>query len=254
MKLIDLNSQDDDKIFGLIYGASGTGKTHLIATLADLGKVLVIDIDQGYKTIKFAQDLQSRRKNITVVDFKQFEDLDNAYKLVSANDPKKWSTLLGTTVAQPFDWVVWDTWSEIQWYMQIGLRAKDKELQSGNGGEKLEYRKNFGIQHWGMITDLNKFSVEKLRECSVNQIFTMQERMDKDELSGQTYGGPAIHGKLVQEMPAYFDLVVRTYNDVSGAFCATTKPKGKWVGKTRLGAGAEYKNPTMKQILGWVGI
>lgn len=249
MKLIDLNAQDDDNIFGLIYGASGTGKTHLIATLADLGTVIVIDIDQGYKTIKFAQDLQSRRKNITVVDFKKFEDLDAAYKLVAANDPKKWSKVIGKEITQPFDWIVWDTWSEIQWYLQNGLR-KNESMLSGEDGEKLEYRKNFGIQHWGMITDLNKLSVEKLRECNVNQIFTMQERMDKDELSGQTYGGPAIHGKLVQEMPAYFDLVVRTYNDVQGAYCATTKPKGKWVGKTRLGVGAEYKNPTMKQILG----
>lgn len=252
MKLVDLNENNDDKVFGLIYGASGTGKTHLIATLADLGRVLVIDIDQGYKTIKFAKELQPRRKNITIIDFKKFDDLDEAYKLVKANDPKKWSTALGKpeAIPQPFNWVVWDTWSEIQWYMQTGLRATESGMLSGNNGEKLEYRKNFGIQHWGMMTDLNKLAIEKLRECNVNQIFTMQERMDKDEISGQTYGGPAIHGKLVQEMPAYFDIVIRTYADLQGVFCATTKPKGKWVGKTRLGVGAEYKDPTMKQILG----
>lgn len=249
MKVVDLNSTKDDTIFALVYGASGTGKTHLMGTVGELGSVLLIDIDQGYKTIKFAKDLQKYRSNFTIVDFKAFEDLDKTYKLVGANDPDLWSKLIGKPVVEPFDWIIWDTWSEIQWYMQQGLR-KEQNLLSGNNGTKLEYRKNFQIQHWGMITDLNKMAIEALRECSVNQIFTMQERMDKDEISGQTYGGPAIHGKMVQEMPAYFDVVVRTYVDISGAFVATTKPKGKWCGKTRLGEGAEYKNPTMKQVLG----
>lgn len=249
MRLVDLNSTDTDKIFALVYGASGTGKTHLMGTVGELGKVLLIDIDQGYKTIKYAKDLQKYRSNFTIVDFKEFEDLDKAYKLIGANDPDLWSKLVGKTITEPFDWIIWDTWSEIQWYMQTGLR-KEQGLLSSNNGAKLEYRKNFQIQHWGMITDLNKMAVEALRECSVNQIFTMQERMDKDEISGQTYGGPAIHGKMVQEMPAYFDVVVRTYTDISGNFMATTKPKGKWCGKTRLGAGAEFKNPTIKQILG----
>lgn len=250
MKVINLNRDDDDKIFALVYGASGTGKTHLMGTVGELGKVLLIDIDQGYKTVKFAKDLQQWRKNITIVDFKAFEDLDKAYKLVDANDPAKWSEFFGETIDQPFDWILWDTWSEIQWWFQRGLREKEEGtlLNKGKDRDKLIYRPNFQIQHWGMLTDLNKLAVEQLRECNVNQIFTMQEKLDKDELSGATYGGPAIHGKMVQEMPAYFDVVVRTYTALDGTFMATTKSKGKWPGKTRLGEGKEYKNPTAKQL------
>lgn len=250
MKVINLNRDDDDKIFALVYGASGTGKTHLMGTVGELGKVLLIDIDQGYKTVKFAKDLQQWRKNITIVDFKAFEDLDTAYKLVDANDPVKWSEFFEETIDQPFDWILWDTWSEIQWWFQRGLREKEEGtlLNKGKDRDKLIYRPNFQIQHWGMLTDLNKLAVEQLRECNVNQIFTMQEKLDKDELSGATYGGPAIHGKMVQEMPAYFDVVVRTYTALDGTFMATTKSKGKWPGKTRLGEGKEYKNPTAKQL------
>lgn len=246
MQVIDLKAPDNDPVFALVYGASGTGKTHLMGTIGELGRVLIIDIDQGIKTLRNAPDLQQAgwTNNITVVSFDKFKDLDEAYKLVKANDPKLWSQKFGVAITQPFDWIVWDTWSEIQWYMIEELRSKDSNMK-GNG---LNFRANIQIQHWGQVTDLNKLAVQQLRSCDVNQVFTMQEKLDKDELSGQIYGGPAIHGKMVQEMPAYFDVVVHTYTDLSGNYCATNKAKGKWPGKTRLGVGQDYKNPTAKML------
>ena len=246
MRVIDLNAPDTDPVFALVYGASGTGKTHLMGTLGELGQVLIIDIDQGIKTLRNAPDLLQAHynDNITVVSFDQFKDLDEAYKLVHANDPKLWSKKFGVEITEPFDWIAWDTWSEIQWYMLEELRSKDSEMK-GNG---LNFRKNVQIQHWGMMTDLNKLAVQQLRNCKVNQVFTMQEKLDKDELSGAVYGGPAIHGKMVQEMPTYFDIVVHTYTDLSGGYCATNKAKGKWPGKTRLGVGQDFKNPTAKML------
>lgn len=246
MRVINLNAPDTDPVFALVYGASGTGKTHLMGTLGELGKVLIIDIDQGIKTLRNAPDLLEAKwnDNITVVSFDQFKDLDEAYKLVHANDPKLWTKKFGIEITEPFDWIAWDTWSEIQWYMLEELRSKDSEMK----GVGLNFRKNVQIQHWGMMTDLNKLAVQQLRSCRVNQVFTMQEKLDKDELSGAIYGGPAIHGKMVQEMPTYFDIVVHTYTDLSGGYCATNKAKGKWPGKTRLGVGQEYKNPTAKQL------
>lgn len=246
MQVIDLKAPDTDPIFALVYGASGTGKTHLMGTIGELGRVLIIDIDQGIKTLRNAPDLKKAgyTDNITVVSFDKFRDLDEAYKLVAANDPKQWTKKFGITIEQPFDWVVWDTWSEIQWYMLEELRSKDSEMK-GNG---LNFRKNVQIQHWGMVTDLNKLAVQQLRACRVNQVFTMQEKLDKDELAGAIYGGPAIHGKMVQEMPTYFDVVVHTYTDLSGNYCATNKAKGKWPGKTRLGVGQDFKNPTAKML------
>lgn len=249
MNIIDLKSSNQGKIFALIYGASGSGKTHLIGTLGELGTVLVIDIDQGYKTLVNAKDLKAYHDNIFVCSFDKFKDLNDAAQLVDKNDPKLWNAKFGTKenpepVKKPFDWIVWDTWSEIQWYMMQELRSKDSEMK-GNG---LNFRKNVQIQHWGMITDLNKLAVEQLRRCQVNQVFTMQESMTKDEVSGVIHGGPAIHGKLVQEMPAYFDVVVRTGTNLAGNFTATTKRKGSWVAKTRLGEGKEFVNPTAKQV------
>ena len=246
MKIIDLNAPDTEPVFALVYGASGTGKTHLMGTVGELGRTLIIDIDQGIKTLRNAPDLLEAHytDNITVVSFDKFKDLDEAYKLVVSNDPAMWSKKFGIQVDKPFEWIVWDTWSELQWYMLEELRSKDANMK----GSGLNFRQNIQIQHWGMMTDLNKLSVQQLRACRVNQIFTMQEKLDKDELSGAIYGGPAIHGKMVQEMPTYFDIVVHTYTDIQGNYCATNKTKGKWPGKTRLGVGGDYKDPTAKQL------
>jgi hypothetical protein len=246
MNVIDFEhySNSEDPIFALVYGASGTGKTHLMGTVGELGKTLLIDIDKGFKTVAFAADLAKARENITITSFDSFGDLDTAYKLVDKNDPDTWNNFFKQElVQQPFDWVIWDTWSEIQWYMSQQLR-KNEQI-SGTG---LNFRKNLQIQHWGALTDLNKLAIETLRNCKVNQIFTMQETMTRDELSGQITGGPAIHGKLVQEMPAYFDVVVHTYVDIQGRFIGSTKPKGKWPAKTRLSENAEIVNPTAKKL------
>lgn len=245
MNIITADMQNKDPVFALVYGGSGTGKTHLMGTLGELGTVLIIDIDQGTKTITHAKDLQKYSDNITICDFTKFKDLDTAAKLVEANDPDKWNKEFGTVglIKKPFDWIVWDTWSEIQWYMMQELR--DKNNLKGNG---LNFRQNVQIQHWGMMTDLNKLAVQQLRTCKVNQVFTMQEAAQKDELTGAITGGPAIHGKLVQEFPGYFDVVIRTGTDLTGAFTATTQRKGLWPAKTRLGEGQVIKNPTAKQF------
>jgi hypothetical protein len=245
----EIQDLSGDSIFALAYGQSGVGKTHFIATLGELGRVLLVDVDKGALTVKYAPDLKKYHPNITIVSFDQFKDLDELYKLVQANDPAKWSAALskssGKTVeiTEPFDWIAYDTWSEAQWFMHQELR-RDKGIL----GVGLNFRKNLEIQHWGGLTDLNKLAVEAFRDCKVNQIFSMQEAITKDEISGQITGGPAIHGKLVQEFPAYFNVVVYMYNDVQGKYIATTKPKGRFPAKTRIGVGQDYINPTAKQI------
>lgn len=246
MNVIDLNGPVSDPIFALVYGPSGSGKTHLIGTLGELGTVLVIDIDKGFKTLKNAKALAPYRDNITVCSFDAFTDLNDAAQLIEKNDPEAWNKKFKTPglITKPFDWVVWDTWSELQWNMLQELRKKENLAST-----KLDFRKNIQIQHWGMMTDLNKLAVEQLRECKkCNQVFTMQETMMKDDVSGQIHGGPAIHGKMVQEMPAFFDVVVHTGTNLAGAFTATTKKKGTWAAKTRLGEGKEYTDPRAKEI------
>ncbi len=242
MKVKNLMSKAEQYVFGLVYGGSGTGKTHLIGTLGTLGRVLVIDIDNGYETIvnsPFITD--AMRKNITVVSFDEFGDLDTAFKTIAKNTPAEWSKILGETITEKFDWIVWDTWSEIQWAMTQELR-QNRNLTL-TGGKKIGFRQNIQIQDWGSLTDLNKLSIMEFKKLPINQLFTMQEKIDKDDITGEVIKGPAIHGKLITEMPAWFGVVVHTYTNLQGRWCASTLPKNKWIAKTRLGVGIDKENP-----------
>ena len=260
MQVID-PSVDNGKCFALGYGGSGTGKTHIAGTLGDIGYTLIIDADKGYKTLvkpNVPGITQKMRDNLVICSIDQFKDLDTAYQLIHDNDPDKWSKALSTrdrqvTISKPFDWAVWDTWSEMQWHMMQQLR-KNENLLSPNMGRSLDFRKNVGIQHWGMLTYLNKLAIEQLRDCTyngtINQLFLMQEKIDKNEELGTVEKGPSIHGKMMSEMPTYFDIVFHTTTDPVGNFMAATKRKAGWPAKTRLGEGQEYKNPTAKEVLG----
>lgn len=244
MRIIGNNTKTE-KIFALLYGQSGTGKTDFCGQLGTMGKVLVIDIDQGSVTLRTSSRVKKCLDNLTVVSFDTFGDLNTAYEAIQKNTPENWNRVFGikpddaSRVDAPFDWIVWDSWSEIQWNMMQKLRD-DKDLNS----KRLDFRKNIEIQHWGMLTDLNKLSIEALRTLPINQVFIMLETMTKDEISGATIGGPAIHGKLVQEMPGYFNIVLRSYVDAGGKYIITSKPKGRYPSKTRLEEGKEVVNPT----------
>ena len=244
MQTLDLAIKAErEKVFALIYGASGTGKTHLLGTLGELGRTLIIDIDKGYQTLVYAPTITNKmRDNLVVTSFDDFKDLEEVHKLIKKNNPKLWAQKLKIDESRcHFDWVAFDTWSEIQWTMLEALREKENLLGDGT----LNYRKNIQIQHWGMMTDLNKMAVESFRDCPMNIVFTMQEKMDKDEVAGTVYGGPAIHGKMVQEMPAYFSIVVRTFTNLQGGFVATTKSKGRWPAKNRFAVGEEVGSPKL---------
>lgn len=248
MQEINLKAPNTDPVFALLYGGSGTGKTDFCGTLGELGRVLVIDVDKGSKTLKFSTRLQKGNltDNITVVSFESFKDLNEAYQCVRVNDPAVWSKAFSTpdnivVIDKPFDWVVWDSWTELQWYMHMQLRKKENlALES----DKIDFRKNLQIQHWGALSDLNKLSVESLRECkSCNQVMVCLEGTKEDENTKMITYGPSIHGKLVAEFPGYFDDVLYSYVDISGKYHITTKPKGRWPAKTRLGVGKDQENP-----------
>lgn len=250
MNFIDLDDMSTKPVFALLYGGSGTGKTDFCATCAELGRVLFIDIDKGSKTLQHSVRLskESWTNNITACSFDKFGDLDAAYKVVAKNDPAAWSKILGVTIEKPFDWIIWDSWTELQWHMHLELR---KNNQLAARADTIEFRKNLQIQHWGALTDLNKLAVESLRDCqSVNQIFVCLETTKEDDNTKQIVYGPSIHGKLVAEFPGYFDDVLYSYTDLGGKYRCTTKPKSRYIAKTRLGAGQDVENPYARNFFG----
>lgn len=243
MQLIKANP----KMFALIYGASGSGKTHLAATYCRMypnEPVLLVDADKGSATLN-AKDLADIN-NLFAIDFEVFKDLDQIYKLCEKNKVEDWVKAipeLKDILTKPFKCIIWDTWSELQWVMSSELRAQNR-LQ-GNG---LTYRPGIQLQHWGQMTDLNKLAVSSFKALDIDCIFIMQSAVSKDGITEAMIKGPAIHGKLTTELPAMFNLVIYTYNDMKGQFCATTIPKHGWPAKIRGLEGKDIANPDLKQL------
>lgn len=244
MKFIKANT----KLFGLIYGMSGTGKTHLAATYCRMypeEPVLLIDVDQGSATLN-AKDLQDIN-NLFVVSFDDFKDLNDVYECCKANTIEKWCEAipeLKGLLTKPFKCIIWDTWSEMQWEMSSELRTKNKLL-----GKGLNFRENIQLQHWGQLTDLNKLSVAAFKELDMECLFLMQAEIKEDAITGALVKGPAIHGKLVTELPAMFTTVIYTYTNPKGVWCATTLPKLGWIAKVRGFEGRDLELPTMEKLL-----
>lgn len=244
MKFIKPNT----KLFALIYGMSGTGKTHLAATYCRLypeEPVLLIDVDQGSATLN-ATDLQDIN-NLFAVSFDSFKDLNDVYELCKANTVEKWCEAipeLKGLLNKPFRCIIWDTWSEMQWKMSSELRTKNKLL-----GKGLNFRDNIQLQHWGQLTDLNKLSVAAFKELDMDCLFLMQAEVKEDATTNALVKGPAIHGKLVTELPAMFTTVIYTYTNPKGIWCATTLPKLGWIAKVRGFDGRDLELPTLEKLL-----
>lgn len=244
MHLIEPNS----KLFGLIYGMSGSGKTHLAATYCKMRpdvNVLLIDADQGSETLK-AKEFENVN-NLFVVSFDQFKDLNEVYELCKENTVARWIKAipeLQGVLTKPFGCIIWDTWTEVQWKFSEELRKINK-LQ----GEGLKYRANIGIQHWGQITDLNKMSIAAFKDLPIESLFLMQATIKEDPVTQVPTKGPSIHGKLVTELPAMFTTVIYTYNTPTGGWKATTLPKMGWPAKIRGKQGKDLENPTLEELL-----
>ena len=245
---MNLIKPSSNKLFALIYGMSGTGKTHLAATYAQAfpnKNVLLIDVDQGSATL-LASDLKDVN-NLYVVSFDAFKDLDTVFNLCQKNTVDAWVNEipeLKGLLTKPFDCVIWDTWSELQWVMSSELRRKSGLLSKG-----LTYRDNIQLQHWGQMTDLNKLAAASFKDLPIDSIFIMQSQVTEDSITHQVIKGPAIHGKLVTEFPALFTTVIYTYNNPKGEFCATTLPKLGWPAKVRGKEGKDIINPKIKDLI-----
>lgn len=244
MKLIQPNT----KLFALIYGMSGSGKTHLAATYCQWRRdvpTLLIDADQGSETLK-AKEFENL-DNLFVVSFDVFKDLNSCYELCKVNTVEAWCNAipeLKGLLTKPIGCIIWDTWTEIQWAMTTELRRKNNLL-----GKGLDYRDNIQIQHWGQMTDLNKLAISSFKDLPIECLFLMQAITKEDDATHSLVKGPAIHGKLVTEVPAMFTTVIYTYNTPSGEWRATTLPKMGWPAKIRGKQGKDIANPTLKQLL-----
>lgn len=200
-----------------VYGASGAGKTRLIATTAE--PTVVISAEAGLLSLR---DLE-----IPVIEVATIADVHDAYRFIAESAD-----------ARDFRWVCLDSVSEIA---EVVLSAEKKATK--------DPRQAYGALQEQMTDLLRAF-----RDLPGRNVY-MSAKLDrqKDELTGAMLYQPSMPGqRLGQALPYMFDelFVLRVEKDAEGAPSRWLQTSGdlQYVAKDRSGALDLYETPNLSAI------
>ena len=220
MSLTVNNSKDlaGGKVSMLLYGVSGTGKTRLLASLAN---VLVIVTEEGMKsTVDLEVDtisptsweeiLQIIQHLKTHIKGQEVEFGGKSYKAIGIDSLTALHTLILKSV----------------------LRLNKRELAQ--------------LQDWGLAGDRVETVIQAILSLPVHFVATALEQIDKDEIIGKVYAAPMIPGKLSRKIPALFDEVfqlrVEQKQDGSVQRVVLTQPDSIYMARDRSGILGKFES------------
>lgn len=183
MEIKDSSSiKQNNRTTSISIGASRVGKTHFIGTMADVGKLLILDAEDGLKTI--------RDKKFDYVTVNNWVETEEALNWVMTNSLDGGYTHFAV-----------DSLNRVQTYFIEYITA-----------EKDEHGKNAGMMtmnKWGVVLAKIRKIVDVLTKqlpLSVHMNVTAME--SKDEVTGATMLYPALSGTFKHEVLGYFDTIL----------------------------------------------
>jgi hypothetical protein len=226
----------------LPYGEPGCGKTYFGLSVGEVCETLYVDVDNGLKTALGVP--RSWLKKITPVRMTSFKDIDMIYRVLERNDPDYSTQILGRTVTKPFEAVVYDTWSEVNWE----IKEQKRMLLGKDGKGVLDFRPNIEIQDWGNIADLNQMCIVAYRDLPIHFICCMHEMFYEDKKGGRTSGTPSINGKFAGEIGKFFDILGHMSVDIAGNRVMDTVMKARYQAKSRIPVNVKLIGATFKTL------
>ena len=234
----------------LVYGAPGSGKTHLAAEIASKRMTLLYDIDLGASTInKFPKEIKD---NLVILQHTEFADLNKIYQmLLKNNTAEKWNQFFAQNkidikIDRPFEVIILDSISELQRHME-------RELSATTLSDKMSSIQNIKplrIQDWGAVSDLTESVVaDAFGRLPLVFVATAHEQMIENENMEEVFGTPKLRGKLAFDIGKHFDLMGRLTTAKTGQRVLYTKPEKKWQAKSREKTDGVIVNPNLNKII-----
>jgi len=214
-----------DGVKVLVYGASGSGKTHLISTMPN---PVIFSAEGGLLSIS--------DKDIPFIEIVDMASLSDAYQWLASSDE-----------AKQFATIALDSISEIA---EVVLSAEKKRLVNG---KLVDPRQAYG-QMQEQMGDL----IRSFRDIPGKHVyFSAKLEKSADEM-GKTSYAPSMPGnKMAQSMPFYFDLVLalRVEKDAEGVAqrALMCDGDGIWLAKDRSGKLDAWELPDMGAIIAKIG-
>lgn len=228
MKIHKSSELKPDKLKILVYGESGSGKTHFGGTCP---KPLFFDFDGGMLTLR-------KEKEIAFVDLtgmstkaeKVWPDFMEALK--EYGEDEQFETLiidsLTTAATACMDYV-------------LSLNRRTGQ--------------NPQLQDW--LTQMNELKemIKLVKATKKHVIVLAHEQVEKDEITGRIWMLPLITGKMARQIGLYFDEVYHSeakQKKDETIYSLLTKPTGLLTAKTRIGFPEMNITPDFKWILGHI--
>lgn len=172
----------DENIHAIIYGASGSGKTHLLGEFAKLGPTFVNDTDYGIETLA----------GVANIDYEQWANRPGDIK------PEGWKSLM-TFIEEEIKEPQYMTYAFDSLTTHCDLAASEVLGTVAQGQEIIQ------LQHYQAIyAKLIKF-MTKLRQIPANVILTCHEDVTRNA-RGQRLVQPLVLGdKFAPKLPIFWN-------------------------------------------------
>ncbi len=195
MKIQSTDKINTQYIKAVVYAPSGNGKTTLAKTLKDY-KPLVISAEGGLMSLQGSGidfvDITTDNEGKLIPKEKRGERLREAYQFANSEEARK-----------KYNVIILDSITEMG--------------QCVHDATKLLYPdpKNT-LQMWGEYGNRMRDLVKAFRDLpGYHVLFTCLSKLDKDE-NGKRFQGFDLAGKIGEQLPAFFDLVMYLQVDGEG--------------------------------------
>lgn len=206
----------DNGIKVMVYGAAGSGKTRLCASVPN---AVIISAEAGL--------LSLRDTDLPVIEVQTMEDLRDAYRFVNESDE-----------AKGFEWVCLDSLSEIAEVVLAAEKLATKDPRKA----------------YGELSDQMMTLVRGFRDLPGRNVYmSAKMQRDKDEVTGAMLYQVCMPGqKLGQALPYLFDelFALRVEKDAEGNLTRWLQTSNdlQYACKDRSGALDTFETPDLAAI------